>query len=137
MSGGGSAHHPFRCCRNLLRSRPDLEARGHFAAQAITGDPTTGGRDLRLAQQLSLSVIWALYGGAMLAYGVARRNRLLRVMALLLLGVTTLKVFFIDLSALDKIYRIISFIVLGAILLAVSYFYQQRQVKRVPEAEGG
>ena len=48
-------------------------------------------------------------------------------MALLLLGLTILKVFFFDLSSLDKIYRIISFVVLGAILLVVSFLYQQRQ----------
>ncbi|MGB8509415.1 MAG: DUF2339 domain-containing protein, partial [Pyrinomonadaceae bacterium] len=54
-------------------------------------------------------------------------NRLLRLMALLLLAITTLKVFFIDLSSLDRVYRIVSFIVLGAILMAVSYLYQRSQ----------
>jgi uncharacterized membrane protein len=49
--------------------------------------------------------------------------------------VTTLKVFLFDLSSLDKVYRIISFIVLGAILLAVSFLYQQRQ-QRAMKAEG-
>src|SRR5205085_9849741 len=37
-------------------------------------------RDLQLAQQLSLSVVWTIYGGAMLVVGIWRRNRLLRVM---------------------------------------------------------
>ena len=50
-----------------------------------------------------------------------------RVMALALLSVTTLKVFVWDLSSLDRIYRIISFVMLGAILLVVSYFYQRSQ----------
>lgn len=104
------------------------EASGYFQSKILTSAQPFGDlRDLRLAQQLSLSVIWAIYGAAMLVVGLARGNRLLRVMALALLGVTTLKVFFWDLASLDKIYRIISFIVLGAILLAVSYIYQQRQ----------
>jgi uncharacterized membrane protein len=82
-------------------------------------------RDWRLAQQLSLSVIWALYGGAMLTIGILRRSRLLRIMALLLLSLTILKVFFLDLASLEKLYRIVSFIVLGLILLAVSFLYQR------------
>ena len=89
---------------------------------------------MRLAKQLSLSVIWAIYGGALFVVGLVRRSRLLRIMALSLLGLTTAKVFFFDLSSLDKIYRIISFIVLGAILLAVSFLSQQRQ-QRAAKAE--
>jgi uncharacterized membrane protein len=84
-------------------------------------------RDLELAKQLSLSVVWALYASGLLIAGRARQTRLLRVMGLALLSLTTLKVFFWDLSSLDRVYRIISFIMLGAILLVVSYFYQQSQ----------
>ena len=112
------------------------EASGYFAAQIRAGghaDETL--RDLRLAQQLSLSVVWALYGGALFLVGRARRARALRVMALVLLGLTTFKVFFWDLSSLDRAYRIVSFIVLGLILLAVSYLYQKSQ-QRASEAEG-
>ena len=56
-------------------------------------------------------------------------------MALALLGLTTLKVFLLDLSALDRAYRIVSFIVLGAILLAVSYLYQKSQQRAAAAAE--
>ncbi len=112
-----------------------LETSGYFAAQRDAGAVAAGQlRDLRLARQLSLSVLWAVYGGALLVFGLARRNRLLRVMALALLGLTTGKVFLFDLASLDKLYRIISFIVLGAILLAVSFLYQQRQ-QRAARAE--
>jgi uncharacterized membrane protein len=99
------------------------EASGFFARQ-IRADGAEI-RDLRLARQLSLSVIWAVYGGAMLVIGIVRRHRLLRIMALLLLGVTIFKVFIIDLASLEQIYRTISFIVLGLILLAVSFLYQR------------
>jgi uncharacterized membrane protein len=113
-----------------------LETSGYFATQRSGGLIAAGEiRDLRLAQQLALSVLWALYSGALLVFGLVRRNRLLRLMALLLLGLTTAKVFFVDLSSLDKVYRIISFIVLGAILLAVSFLYQQRH-ERAAKAEG-
>lgn len=117
-----------------------LEATGYFDKrfQSVSlgnFDPATSNvtfedprvRDLRLAQGLSLSLIWTLYGGAMLLYGHARKNRLLRIMALVLLTATAFKVFFLDLAALEKFYRIVSFLVLGAILLAVSFLYQQKQ----------
>ena len=84
-------------------------------------------RNLELAKQLSLSVVWALYASGLLVAGRIRRLRLLRLMGLALLSLTTLKAFFWDLSSLDRAYRIISFIMLGAILLIVSYFYQRSQ----------
>jgi uncharacterized membrane protein len=80
-----------------------------------------------MPKQLSLSVVWALYASGLLVAGRIRRLRLLRVMGLALLSLTTLKAFVWDLSSLDRAYRIISFIMLGAILLVVSYFYQRSQ----------
>ncbi|HEX8852653.1 MAG TPA: DUF2339 domain-containing protein, partial [Pyrinomonadaceae bacterium] len=94
-------------------------------------------RRLDDARQFSLSIIWAVYGGVMLAYGRLQSSRTLRLLALFLLALTTLKVFFWDLASLERVYRIISFIVLGAILLAVSYLYQrsqqQQQAREQPE----
>jgi len=82
-------------------------------------------RELGLAQQMAMSIVWALYGAGLLAYGIVRSRRNLRIVALALLVLVSLKVFLIDLQELDRIYRIISFFALGAILLAVSYFYQR------------
>jgi uncharacterized membrane protein len=113
-----------------------LEALGHYTVKMrASGLGPSTLADLKLAQQLSISVVWTIYGGAMLAVGIARRSKLLRVMALLLLGLTIFKVFLFDLSSLEKLYRIISFIVLGAILLAVSFLYQ-RYRQRVAELIG-
>ncbi len=96
-------------------------------ATELYADGSTTLQNLELAKQLSLSVIWAVYASGMLLVGQIRGLRLLRVMGLGLLSVTVLKVFIWDLSSLDRIYRIISFIMLGAILLVVSYFYQRGQ----------
>jgi uncharacterized membrane protein len=102
------------------------EAFGHYAVllnQPLLTPSATS--DLKLAQQLWLTMIWTLYGGALLTVGIWRRNRMLRMMALLLLGVTIVKVFFVDLTFLAKLYRTISLLVLGGILLAVSFLYQR------------
>jgi uncharacterized membrane protein len=111
------------------------EAVGYFESRRVLDADAAGQRDVELAKQLSLSVVWMLYGAGLLLVGRMRRSRLLRLMALALLGLTTLKVFFLDLSALDRAYRIVSFIVLGAILLAVSYLYQKSQQRANAEAE--
>lgn len=100
-----------------------LEAYGYFEKQKATGDEAMD--DSRLARQLSLSVIWTVYGGALLVLGIVKRELLLRVMALGLLAVTIIKVFLVDMASLRTIYRIISFIVLGGVLLAVSFLYQR------------
>jgi uncharacterized membrane protein len=110
----------------LLIVAISAEASGYFKSQMSRGGELSDSiSDLRFAEQLSLSLIWAVYGGGMLVFGIARRSKLLRVMALALLGITIFKVFLLDLASLDRVYRIISFIVLGAILLAVSFLYQR------------
>lgn len=77
------------------------------------------------AQQLSLSLVWTLYATFLIIAGIWRGYKPLRYMALLLFGVTIFKVFLIDLSSLERFYRIISFVVLGVILIAVSFLYQK------------
>lgn len=113
------------------------EVVGHFDRQSLAAiNDSTALRDLELAKQLSLSMIWMIYGGVMLTLGIIRGNALLRWMALALLGLTIGKVFLIDLASLDRFYRIVSFIVLGAILLGVSFLYQRLR-QRAAETEAG
>jgi uncharacterized membrane protein len=111
------------------------EAVGYFEARSAPGADAAGLHELELSKQLALSVVWALYGAGLLLAGRARGSRLLRLLGLGLLGLTTLKVFLLDLSALDRAYRIVSFIVLGAILLAVSYLYQKSQQRAAAEED--
>ena len=89
---------------------------------------------LENAKQTVISVAWALWGAAGLVFGFWRGRRLLRVGALALLGATVLKVFLFDLAALDTGSRIISFVVLGAALLGVSFLYQKRTRAEEPPA---
>jgi|WetSurMetagenome_2_1015567.scaffolds.fasta_scaffold00663_3 uncharacterized membrane protein len=81
--------------------------------------------DSRYARQLSLSIVWAVYASALIGAGIAKQQSIVRLMGIGLIALTILKVFLIDLSALRTIYRIISFVALGFILLAVSYFYNR------------
>jgi hypothetical protein len=70
-----------------------------------------------------LTVSWGLQGLALLGCGFAFRERLLRLQGLALLLVCILKLFLYDLRNLETIYRILSFVALGLILLGVSWIY--------------
>lgn len=81
--------------------------------------------DPDLARQMGLSLLWAIAAGLMILTGVRHDSKGRRWLGLTLLGFTVLKVFFLDLSFLDKAYRIASFLVLGVVLLVVSFWYQK------------
>jgi hypothetical protein len=70
-----------------------------------------------------LTEVWALEGALLLVLGFVERERVLRYSALALLGVCMLKVFLYDLRNLQTKARILSFMVLGLLMLAVSFIY--------------
>ncbi len=75
--------------------------------------------------QMALSIVWGLYAVASLAVGFIYRSRHLRIAALALLGITALKVLVVDMAQVQQIYRIVSFVVLGLSMIAVSYLYHR------------
>lgn len=79
----------------------------------------------RLARELSRSLAWGAYGSLLIVVGLWRSLASLRWIGILTIGLTVLKVFFVDLSALGGIYRVVGFLVLGVLLVAVSYLYQR------------
>jgi len=89
-----------------------------------TDTDTELGRLISL-KQLSLSGVWLGYSMFLMAVGMWRRFQGVRIMSIVLFGITILKIFVYDLSFLEQPYRILSFIGLGLILLAVSYVYQR------------
>jgi uncharacterized membrane protein len=84
---------------------------------------------LRVMQEFTYSAIWLIYGAALMAAGFWKRSGFLRWQALTLMAFTVVKVFVYDVSALDKGYRIVSFVALGGVLLAVSFIYQRDWLK--------
>ncbi|HXR32858.1 MAG TPA: DUF2339 domain-containing protein [Verrucomicrobiae bacterium] len=88
--------------------------------------------DRALAQHLSLSILWTCYAALLLLLGIQRHSPLLRWQALNLLGIVVAKVFLFDLSFLARAYRILSFFILGSVLLAVSFFYQRKLARNRP-----
>jgi uncharacterized membrane protein len=69
------------------------------------------------------------YGAMLMIVGFWRRSAFVRWQALALIAFTIGKVFIYDVSELDRGYRIVSFIVLGVLLLAISFVYQRDWLK--------
>ncbi|HKW64858.1 MAG TPA: DUF2339 domain-containing protein [Candidatus Acidoferrum sp.] len=84
------------------------------------------GIDSALAQHLSLSLLWTTYASVLIGLGIQRKSSLLRWQALSLFGLVVIKVFIYDSSFLERFYRIVSFFILGLVLLAVSFLYQRK-----------
>ena len=70
-----------------------------------------------------LTVAWGLEGLGLLGAGFPLRDRTLRLSGLAMLLCCILKLFVYDLSYLDTLPRILSFIALGLILVGVSWIY--------------
>ena len=69
---------------------------------------------------------------ALLAAGITLRSLPLRVASAAVIVLTVLKVFLIDMSDLTGIYRALSFLGLGAVLIGIGWFYQRLLFPRSP-----
>jgi uncharacterized membrane protein len=83
----------------------------------------------KIARDFTYSALWMAYGAMLMAVGFWRRSAFVRWQALALIAFTIGKVFLYDVSELDRGYRIVSFIVLGVLLLAISFVYQRDWLK--------
>jgi uncharacterized membrane protein len=94
-------------------------------ANPASYDVQTARHGLTIARNFSYSALIMFYGAGLMWLGFARNSALLRWQAILLIAATVIKVFLFDLYGLDHAWRVLSFIILGVILLAVSYAYQR------------
>ncbi len=106
-----------------------FEVMDYFRPAALQNYNSADWRSLDIMRDFTYSAIWMLYGGALMLIGFWKRSAFLRWQAIALLALTAAKVFFYDISTLERGYRIVAFIVLGIILLSVSFFYQRSRIK--------
>jgi uncharacterized membrane protein len=71
-----------------------------------------------------ISVMWAVYGAALMTVGFWQKNRILRFISLGLFALLLLKVFVWDTRTVKSVYRIAAFFATGVTLVGVSYLYQ-------------
>ena len=88
----------------------------------------------RLASGLAVSVLWTAFATGLLAAGLGARSRALFYSGYALFAVTAAKVVLWDLATLETLYRMLSFLALGALLLAGAYLNLRFRQRLMPEA---
>jgi uncharacterized membrane protein len=106
-----------------------LEVSDYYARQMEVGNYLSPRallqrRSLLIARDFTYSALWMAYGAMLMMIGFWRNSAFVRWQALALIALTIVKVFVYDTSQLDHIYRIVSFIALGVLLLVISFAYQ-------------
>ena len=72
-----------------------------------------------------ISAGWALQAFVVIWIGLAAQNRVLRYAGFGLFGLAIAKTLFVDMSEVEKVYRIVSFLASGFLLVGAGYFYQR------------
>ena len=75
--------------------------------------------------KLGLSILWGVYALALIVIGIFRKYKQIRLGAMGLFAITLLKLFFYDMADLDTIAKTIVFVVLGILLLVISFLYNK------------
>jgi uncharacterized membrane protein len=112
-----------------------FEIRRLYHGPVLTSGPTTG------AEQYTYSVAWLAFGVALLGIGVFFNSQRARLASAAVIALTILKAFAIDVWTISGVYRALSFMCLGVVLMAIAWLYQRilfrRQAPPVPVAETG
>ncbi len=107
---GGAGH--FVLLTGLSFEVSDWAARFHAANQSNV-------------QSAALSILFAAYAVALVAFGTANGSASSRYMGLGLIALVVAKLYLYDIWRLDLVYRFVAFAGLGALLLAMSFLYSR------------
>ncbi|MFH1409692.1 MAG: DUF2339 domain-containing protein [Nanoarchaeota archaeon] len=80
-------------------------------------------------KEFLISVGWSILALVVMVLGFMFRQKHLRLQGMFIFGITILKVFLYDTRSLDTLYRTLSYIVLGILLLSISYVYARHKEK--------
>lgn len=85
--------------------------------------------------KLGLSILWGLYCLLLIALGIWKKKKHLRIGAIALFTVTLIKLFFYDIVHLDTIAKTVVFVSLGILLLIISFLYNKYRLIISDEVE--
>ena len=122
----------------LALSYVTLEIRRLYHGPWLTSGATGG------AEQYTYSIAWLALGVALLGIGIVFNSQRARLASAVVIALTILKAFLIDMSTLSGVYRALSFMCLGLVLVAIGWLYQRILFRRqaaappaVPAAQPG
>jgi uncharacterized membrane protein len=82
------------------------------------------------AEQYTYSIACLMFGVALLGIGMAVNSQRARLASAAVIALTIVKAFLIDMSTLTGVYRALSFICLGMVLVAIGWLYQHILFRR-------
>jgi len=88
--------------------------------EGLTGD----------AEQYTYSIAWLIFGVVLLGVGILVNSQRARLASAVVIALTILKAFIVDMSTLTGVYRALSFICLGLVLVAIGWLYQRILFRR-------
>jgi uncharacterized membrane protein len=101
-----------------------LEIRRLYHGPVLAGGGATG------AEQYTYSIAWLVFGVVLLGVGILVNSQRARLASAVVIALTILKAFLIDMSQLTGIYRALSFMCLGVVLVAIGWLYQRILFRR-------
>jgi uncharacterized membrane protein len=101
-----------------------LEIRRIYHGPVLTRGVTGG------AEQYTYSIAWLAFGVALLGIGIAVNSQRARLASAVVIALTIVKAFLIDMSTLTGVYRALSFMCLGLVLVAIGWLYQRVLFRR-------
>jgi uncharacterized membrane protein len=101
-----------------------FEIRRLYQGPVLSHGGTTG------AEQYSYSIAWLGFGVILLGIGIVFNSQRARLASAAVIALTILKAFVIDMSTLTGIYRALSFMCLGLVLVAIGWLYQRILFRR-------
>jgi uncharacterized membrane protein len=75
--------------------------------------------------QAGLSILWGIYTLALIILGIRQSQKHLRIAAMVLMGITLGKVALVDLADMTTLNKTLVLVVLGALLLFISFLYNK------------
>ncbi len=100
----------------------NIEIADYFSAPGSTLTFEFGGN---FAREMTYTISWALFALMMIVVGIVKKIPAARYVAIVLLCVTLVKLFFHDLANLNQLYRIGAFIGVAIIAMLASFAYQK------------
>ena len=101
-----------------------------FEIRRFYQGPIMNGGDIGSAEQYSYSIAWLAFGVALLGIGILVNSQRARMASAAMIALTILKAFLIDMSTLTGVYRALSFMCLGLVLVAIGWLYQRILFRR-------
>jgi len=101
-----------------------FEVRRIYHDPVMASGPTTG------LEQYTYSIAWLMFGVVLLGIGILFNSERARLASAAVIALTIGKAFLIDVWTLVGVYRALSFMGLGVVLIAIAWLYQRVLYRR-------